>query len=240
MTNVSPLRTAARVLFFRASREELLNLDRRHLALGLIATWLVGLGRHWHSPRAGWFQKTGVGSVAYVFVLATFLWLILWPLRPKNWSWERLLTFITLVSPPAVLYAIPVEMFTTLETSQTLKATFLGIVAIWRVALLFWFLNRAADLPRYAVAIGSLLPLTVIVNALTILNLDRVVFDFMSGVPPGQRSSADTAYSILWLVSALSMLVSPVLLLGYIALGIARFRQARRPPVSAQPPGASI
>lgn len=172
-------------------------------------------------------------------MLTTFLWLILWPLRPKNWSWERLLTFVTLASPPAALYAIPVEMFTTLETSQTLKATFLAIVAVWRVALLFWFLNRAADLPRYAVVIGSLLPLTLIVNTLTILNLDRVVFDFMSGVPPNQRSSADTAYAVLWLISTLSMIVSPGLLLGYVALAIARFREARRPSVSAQPPAPS-
>ena len=57
MTKMSPLRTMARVLFFRASREELLDLDRRHLALGLLATWLVGIGRYWDSPRARLYQR---------------------------------------------------------------------------------------------------------------------------------------------------------------------------------------
>jgi hypothetical protein len=238
MTVASPaLRTAVRVLFFRSSRDELLHLDHRHLFLGLVATWLVGIGRYWDSPRAGLFQKAGLGSVVYVFVLTTFLWLILWPLRPKNWSWVRLLTFVTLVSPPAALYAIPVEMFTRLETAQTLNAAFLGIVAVWRVALLFWFLKRAADLPGYAVVIGSLLPLALVVTALTLLNLEHVMFDLMAGIRPEQRSSADTAYSILWFLTVISWVALPVLLIGYVVLAVLRARAARRE--SLLPPSAS-
>jgi hypothetical protein len=237
MTNASPLRTAARVLFFRASQVELLNLDRRHLSLGLMATWLVGIGRYWDSPRASLFQRAGLGSVVYVFVLTTFLWLILWPLRPRHWSWERLLTFVTLASPPAALYAIPVEMFTRLETAQALNASFLGIVAIWRVALLFWFLKRAADLPGYAVVIGSLLPLALIVTALTVLNLEHVMFDIMAGIRPDQRSPADAAYGILVGVTTLSWIALPVLLIGYAALAVARSRAARREGPST---GASL
>lgn len=235
MTAPTPLRTAVRVLSFRASRDELLQLDRRHLGIGLIATWLVGMGRYWDSPRANLFQKAGLGSVVYVFVLTTFLWLILWPLRPKNWSWERLLTFITLVSPPAALYAIPVEMFTRLETAQTLNASFLGIVAVWRVALLFWFLKRAADLPSYAVVIGSLLPLALIVTALTVLNLEHVMFDLMAGIRPEQRSAADTAYTILFLVTMVSWVALPVLLIGYVVLAVVRGKAARREAQSAAP-----
>jgi hypothetical protein len=222
------LRTALRVLFFRASRDELLRIDHRHLTLGLVATWLVGIGRYWDSPRAGLFQKVGLGSVVYVFVLTSLLWAILWPLRPKSWSWVRLLTFVTLLSPPAALYAIPVEMFTRLETAQTLNATFLGIVAVWRVALLFWYLKRAADLPGYAVVIGSLLPLAFVVTALTILNLEHVMFDLMAGIRPEQRSSADMAYEILWFLTAISSFALPVLLIGYLALAILRFRASRR------------
>lgn len=230
MIAASPLRTAARVLLFRASRDELLQLGRRHLRVGLVATWLVGMGRYWDSPRANLFQKVGLGSVVYVFVLTTFLWLILWPLRPRNWSWERLLTFVTLSAPPAALYAIPVEMFTRLETAQTLNASFLGIVAVWRVALLFWFLKRAAHLPSYAVVIGSLVPLTLIVTALTVLNLDHVVFDLMSGIRPDQRSAADTAYEVLWFVTMISWMALPILVIGYVVLAIARAKAARRMP----------
>jgi hypothetical protein len=238
MTAASPLRTAARVLLFRASRDELLQLDRRHLAVGLLATWLVGIGRYWDSPRATVFQKAGLGSVVYVFVLTTFLWLILWPLRPRSWSWERLLTFVTLVSPPAALYAIPVEMFTRLETAQALNAAALGIVAVWRVALLFWFLRRAADLPSYAVVVGSLLPLALIVTALAVLNLEHVMFDLMAGIRPEARSAADSAYEVLFAVTMFSWVALPVLLIGYVVLAIVRANAARRERLSAPSAGS--
>src|SRR3954454_22335388 len=99
------LRTALRVLTFRASREELHSLDRRHLAFGLVCTWLVGIGRWWDDPGAPLFLHLGLGSVLYVFILSLLLWLIVWPLRPRDWSYERLLTYVTLTSPPAALYA---------------------------------------------------------------------------------------------------------------------------------------
>lgn len=221
------IRTAARVLFFRASREELLGLDRRHLAVGMVATWLVGIGRYWDSPRATLFQKAGLGSVVYVFALATFLWVMLWPLRPRGWSWERLLTFITLVSPPAALYAIPVELFTPLPTAQALNASFLGVVAVWRVALLFWFLKRASDLPVYAVLIGSLLPLAIVVTALAVLNLEHVMFDLMAGIRPEQRSSADTAYMALVFLTVFSWTSLPFLFLAFVVVSVMRHRRAR-------------
>jgi len=222
------LRGALRLLSFRATRDELLLLDRRHLALGLVATWLVGMGRYWDSPRALLFQKAGLGSVVYVFTLATFLWLILWPLRPGSWSWTRLLTFVTLTSPPAALYAIPVERFTSLETAQALNAAFLGVVAVWRIALLFWFLKRAADLPWYAVVVGSLLPLVLVVSALALLNLEHVMFDLMAGIRPDQRTSADTAYTVILALTMVSWTALPVLLLGYVAIAVQRLRAAWR------------
>ena len=46
------LKTALRFLTFRASRDELLAPDRRHLAFGLACTWVVGMGRYWDDPGA--------------------------------------------------------------------------------------------------------------------------------------------------------------------------------------------
>ena len=71
------LRFMGRVLTFRAQREELLALNRRDLVIGLLITWLVGMGRYWDNDRVEFLQKLGVGSVLYVFVLATFLFCIL-------------------------------------------------------------------------------------------------------------------------------------------------------------------
>lgn len=39
--------TVVRLLSFRATTEELLGLGSRHLAFGLLCTWIVGIGRYW-------------------------------------------------------------------------------------------------------------------------------------------------------------------------------------------------
>src|SRR5687768_3351015 len=89
---VSPLKTALRIVTFQATYDELLALDRRHLVIGLLFTWVVGMGRWWDDPGAHLLQHLGLGSVIYVFVVSLFLWLIAAPLRPENWSYQRLLT----------------------------------------------------------------------------------------------------------------------------------------------------
>src|ERR1041384_1596616 len=101
--------TAFRILTFRANSDELHALDRRHLALGFFLTWLVGVGRWWEDPRASLLQHFGIGSVIYVFVLALFLWLILLPINPPHRSFLNVLAFVSLTSPPGILYAIPVR-----------------------------------------------------------------------------------------------------------------------------------
>jgi hypothetical protein len=100
-----------RLLTFRASRDELLGMTSKHLVFGLLCAWIVGMGRYWDNSRVGILQHLGIGSVIYVFVLSLFLWSIIWPLRPQNWSYLRVATFISLVSPPAILYAIPGQLF---------------------------------------------------------------------------------------------------------------------------------
>ena len=148
--------TTLRLIFFRISQTELIGLTWKHLAFGVFCTWLVGMGRYWDNPRVGLLQHLGVGSVVYIFILSLFLWLIAWPLRPRNWSYFRVLTFVSLVSPPAVLYAIPVEKFAGIETANWINVWFLAIVAIWRVALLFSFLKRLGELGPFSSIVGML------------------------------------------------------------------------------------
>ncbi len=221
------LRTAFRVLTFRTTQEELLNLNGKHLALGLVCTWLVGIGRYWDNPRVSLLQHSGVGSVIYIFALALLLYLIVLPLRPKDWSYFRVLTFVSLVSPPAVLYAIPVERYFDIDTANTINVCFLGIVAAWRVALLIFYLRRFGALEWFAVVTVALLPLTMIVVTLTILNLDRVVFDFMGGIGPSSRSGNDDAYSILFLLSVLAFLLFVPSLTCYIILTVSTYYSRR-------------
>lgn len=217
-------RDAFRVLLFREPSREIAVSWRAYLLFGLVVTWLAGVGRYWDSPRADLWQHLGLGSVAYVFVLAFIIWVLLIPLKPQRWSYRTVLIFITLTSPPALLYAIPVERFMSMGAAQSANAWFLAAVATWRVALLVWFLRRIARLSGVAVFVATLLPLTLIVVTLTLLNLEHVVFDLMSGIAPEQRSPNDMAYSVVMTLAVFSLLAFPFLVIGYAVLAV----QARR------------
>lgn len=205
-----------RFLTFRPMSQAIRTHWRAYFVFGLIFTWLAGIGRYWDNPRAGLWQYAGLGSVAYVFVLALFIWLLLAPLRPKNWSYQNVLLFLTLTAPPAVLYAIPVEKFMSLANARTANAWFLGLIATWRVALLVVFLRRTGGLSRAATAVATLLPITIIVFVLALLNLEHVVFDFMGGRRSEQRTANDAAYGVVWVMAVYSFLASPVLLIIYL------------------------
>lgn len=214
------IQTAVRILTFRASRDELVGMDNRHLAFGLACTWVVGIGRWWDDPGAHLLQHLGLGSVIYVFVLSAFLWLLIRPLSPANFSFVRLLTFVTLTAPPAILYALPVERWMDLDSARTVNVWFLGVVALWRVAMLVMFLRRVAQFKWFRAVLALLLPLSGIVTALTMLNLERAVFDIMGGIredgaaDPG--TSNDAAYEILFMLTMISIFALPVLLAGYL------------------------
>jgi hypothetical protein len=218
------LRDQRDLLLFRPFKPALGEHWRAYLAWGLFTTWLAGMGRYWDHPDAGWWQYAGLGSVAYVFVLSLFLWAIVAPLRPRNWSFVTVLIFVTLTSLPALLYAIPVEKFMSMGSAQAANVIFLAIVATWRVALLVVFLRRAAGLSPTGAAVGTLLPLTIIVTALVVLNLEKAVFDIMGGNM--QHTQNDAAYAILFLITFFSVLATPVVLILY---GIMVYRAYMRP-----------
>lgn len=203
-----------RLLSFRITREEILTFGRLHLIFGLICTWLVGIGRYWDNPRADFLQHLGVGSVVYIFVLALLLWLAILPLKPQNWTYFNVLTFISLVSPPAILYAIPVQNFYSFETANSINAVFLLVVAAWRVGLLLFFLVRFALLDWFSTISAALFPLAFIVVALTILNLDRVVYDIMAGII--EQTPNDAAYGVLGWMTLFSVLSFPIIFICYI------------------------
>ena len=225
-TNSNIFRTVARLLTFRLTQQEFLELGRKHLVFGLVCAWLAGMGRYWDDPGAHLLQRLGVGSVIYVFALSLFLWLLIWPLRPQNWSYRNAVTFVSLVAPPAMLYAIPVERWFTLSAATMINILFLAVVATWRVILLVFYLERYAGLRPLAAGIAAFLPLTVIVVTLTALNLERAVFEVMAGIDSNPTAN-DGAYAVLFLLSAFSFLAFLPLLTGYVVLVIAAFRKKR-------------
>lgn len=207
-----------KLVAFRISREELSRLNRSDLYVGLFVTWLVGMGRYWDDPKANILQHLGVGSVIYIFVLAGLIWLMLKPFKISDWRYERLLTFVSLTSLPAIFYAIPVELYFDVDTSARINAYFLTAVATWRVALLMFFLIRSAQLSIGPALVGTFLPITFIVTLLTVLNLERAVFNIMGGIR--EKTSHDTAYQVLVMITMLSMILFVPLLIGYIVIWV--------------------
>lgn len=211
-----------RILTLRADTNDFRSLDRNHLLVGLACVWLVGIGRYWDNPRVEVLQKTGLGSLVYVFVLSGLLWVVGLALRPRRWSYRNLLTFVCLTAPPGLLYAIPVEQVLTAPEARSTNAVFLGVVAVWRVAMYGVYLARYADLPPVSLIVQLLLPLTLIVTALSALNLERAVFDLMGGLEA--TTSADSAYEVLVLLTLASVVLFPILLVVYIILAVIRRR----------------
>lgn len=210
---MSLFKTLIKLLTFKLSREEMLKFNKRHFILGLIGTWVVGMGRYWDDVGANWVQHLGLGSVIYIFVLALFIWLILLPFKIKNWNYFTVVTFIGLTSFPAIFYAIPVEKFLSIETSNTINVWFLAIVAAWRLALLYYFLKHFTKLSKGNIITVTLMPICVIISVLTILNLHRVVFNIMGGMR--NPTPHDSSYLVLMLLTGLSLILSIPLLIAY-------------------------
>ena len=182
----------------------------------MLVTWIAGVGRYWDHPSASTWQYLGLGSVIYIFCLAALIFLLVWPLRPNNWSFKGVLIFVGLTSLPAILYAIPVERLFDLKFAQAANAWFLGIVAAWRVALFLRYLVTTAGLSWFMAATAATVLLSGIVVVLALLNLEHVVFDLMAGIRPENAGPNDIAYSIVVALAFYSVLIFPVALVVYL------------------------
>lgn len=217
-STLSLFRSWLRLLTFRSTLEDYQALERRHLIAGLVACWVVGMGRYWDDPRASWLQHAGVGSVLYVFAMAALLWLTVKPISPERFRYSGILTLVVLTSPPAALYAIPVERWMSLEDANQMNLRFLGIVALWRLALWVHYLKRWGLFMGGMTFVGAAMPLAVIFMALIQLNLHHVVVNIMGGIREADRTSQDAAYSALWLLGLIAVPVSSLAGFGWLAL----------------------
>lgn len=209
--------TIIRLLTFRLTKQEMLSFDKSHFTAGLIGTWIVGMGRYWDDSGAKLLQHLGIGSVIYIFVLAFFIWMIVNPYVVKEWTYFRVLTFISLTSFPAVFYAIPIERWVDMSTANTVNVWFLAVVAAWRMILLLVFIYRFTELGGFNTFVITFLPICLIITTLTILNLHRVVFDIMGGVR--NATPHDGAYTVLVLLTIISaVLVGPLFIAYFVSI----------------------
>ena len=225
------------VLLGRFDVPERKPFTRAHLVAGLVFAWLAGMGRYWDHPFASWAQMLGLGSVAYVFVLAAFIWLLGLPIRLKPWYYRDLLICISLTSPLAFLYALPVERWMPIESARAINLAFLVVVAAWRVFIYFRYLRRRMLLSAGRTFVMLVLPLSLIVNALTFLNLERVIFDIMAGVDD-RGSGGASSYEAVMVVSVLSLIMWIPTTIAYLVMSIrewSRQTSASRQRKESQP-----
>ncbi len=208
------INTILSLLSFKLKKEEMMKFNKHHFIAGLIGTWVVGMGRYWDDPGAKLLQHLGLGSVIYIFVLAGLIWLILLPFKIEKWSYFIVLTFISLTSFPAIFYAIPVERYLSIETSNTINVWFLAIVAAWRLGLLYYFLKEFTKLSIGKIFTVTMMPICLIISTLTALNLHRVVFNIMGGVR--NQTPHDSAYLVLLILTTVSIVLIGPLIIAYI------------------------
>ncbi len=214
------LKTQIDFLCFKAIKPDFKKQGRDYLLMVLFFTWLAGVGRYWDNPKAYWWQYLGLGSLMYLFIMTFILWVIIYPLKPQNWSYKNTFIFVGMTSPPAILYAVPVEKFMRMEAAQLTNVLFLTVVAIWRIILLFKYLSSSAKLKALSIFVAGTLPIVIIVASLTALNLEHVVFRIMGGMKPAEVSGNDGAYFILFIITFFSVYATPVILLMYGCLCI--------------------
>lgn len=229
-----------RFLFFQGTPKVRPEQRRLFFCYVLIVTWLVGMGRYWDDPDANILQHLGMGSVGYLFVMSGILWCAIRPLAQEPLPIIKVFLFVGLTSLPALLYAIPVELFMPVDTAAAVNYIFLAVVATWRVALLFFFCKRAVGLSVWGTMTAAILPLCCIMIVLASFSLEHVVFNIMSGVrvmedyprtTPGLIASSITdaagwSVSTIKGLSILAYILFPIFLISW---GVMAFKQINRP-----------
>ncbi len=207
-----------RVLTFRTTAEDVASWSYRELGLGLICTWLVGIGRWWDDPRDLMLPvRLGLGSIAYVLVFAGVMWLLLRPIVDNPPTILQVLTFVCFVSPPAALYALPVERWTGMETAIQLNLIFLFIVAVYRVSLLIRFYVVAIKMSVGKALLTTFLPISIAIFSIATMNMLSKIIQFMGGV----REEATRRHSMEQFtvtIAAVSVIAAPFLILCYLCI----------------------
>lgn len=209
--------TIFRILTFRAKREELEPSPTVLIGLALLTTWIVGLGRWWDDPRdLLWFVRFGLGSVIYVLGLSGVLFLVTWPLWTQKLGYLAFLAFVASTSLPGLVYAVPIERWTDVQTAATYNFWALTFVSLYRLALLIWFLGRIVGLSFLGVVATTFFPISLIVFLLSMLGHGAAVMDIMGGFRENITAKSEMEAAVGFL-GCLSWVVAPLSLVLYLA-----------------------
>jgi hypothetical protein len=215
-----------RFALFRPLKGDPAKHWRLYLLVGFALTWMVGFGRYWDNAEAPLWLRSGLTSILYALALSGFIWLIVLGLRPERWSYRNVLLMVLMTALPGIIYAIPVETMMDALTAGALNMIFLAIVAIWRMALYYVFLERVTRLPAYPRLVGWLLPPSIIVAVIGFYGMMYVIAAGMGGV----REDVDpnlAAMNVLAFLGLASWVMTPLLMIAYIVFVFLRNRPNR-------------
>lgn len=222
--------------------------SRNALWLGLLFVLSAGFAREYdgedllHEP---WHLLIPLGaSLGSSFILYCSIWIVAFCRGAKNSFWSGYGVFLTLfwmTAPLAWLYAVPVERFLSAADSVRANLALLGIVSVWRVALI----TRVVSVlycckPQAAFVVVMLFADAVL---LTILELTPLpIFSVMGGIRLTEAEEVLLATTFfvrlggflsmpIWVISALS-----VAALGTRDVGAWQLVQADDQPIDATEP----
>lgn len=207
------LRDLLRFLTFRATPEIYDRFGVEHAILGFATTWLVGIARNWDYPEAPEFARMGLGSLAYILILAFVLFVMAWPISYEKRNYWHVLTGISMTAAPGLVYGVPVEMFMSTEGAQGANLIFLLVVASWRVGLASHYLFKGCENGIREVLAILLLPISLIILALVWTGRAGYVMQLMGGLRRDHSApnaivdeAIATLYCLAWPIGALAAL----------------------------------
>jgi hypothetical protein len=206
-----------RFLTFRATAEDYDRFGLPHFVVGFIFTWLVGIARNWDFPTAPLFAQLGLASIAYIFFMSGILFIVGWGPSFTRQNYWKVLTVVAMTAPPGLVYGIPVEQWMSIGAAQQTNLIFLGIVAVWRVALALHFFTVAAENPVGMAITIIFLPVTLIIIGLFLTGRVEYVLDIMGGLRNKEPGSNDAVNQVLVLLYFLSYPGAVVGLLAYFS-----------------------
>ncbi|MGI8923601.1 MAG: hypothetical protein ACR2HJ_06100 [Fimbriimonadales bacterium] len=185
------------VLLLRISGDRIRGLGWKHFALGLVLTWIVGIGRWYDDPDAVLAQQLGAGSVGYIFVISLLICWLGGPFataREIPWTYPRVLTYVSLTALPGIVYAFPIEWVASASVSRYYNLSALALVSAWRVAMLVRLYRDGAGMKPTQTAATTLFLISGIVLVLSFARVLNAVASAMGGFrEEGERLAADLA-----------------------------------------------
>lgn len=217
-----------RILTFRARIGDIEDDLVPLLLVGILLTWVVGIGRWWDDPREiPPLARMGLGSVAYVFVLSGLLWLISYPLARERVSYLDFAAFIAATSLPGIVYALPIEAISPNSTASAYNITALIFVSAYRVSLLIWFLSKILKMSVFRAIVTTFFPISLITGVISLADLGDQIINMMGGFRNNVPQSA--AREVVLAIGYISFVLAPLLLIIYVAMIIGERDRADHP-----------